>query len=482
VGAVTRRSAVFALALVASMIVAPTVAAAEPVFQPARATSSFKVSIDVEQAVTLPTGVTRVEALVREGRTGRTLLATIPTPAAGATTLRYKHPTPAGSLYPNTPVELGFRITFEDGHTFDGPTTVVLYEDDRFTWRTLGDGLLHVHWTEGDEGFGRRALQIAVRAVDEASALLGVEETEPIDFFIYADRDAFYDVIGPGLRENIGGVALPNIRTLFANIAPSAGSDPWVGVVVPHELTHLVFATATGNPYHAPAHWLNEGLADYLAQGYNAGTRANVERAARSGEIMPLRSLVGLFPTTADRFSLAYDESVSAIDYMIRAHGREALVSLIRSYKDGVSDDATFTAALGVDVAGFEAGWLADLGIDAPVPFGPRAAPPGPVPPGWAAAPTPSLGPGETARPQPTDLLRTGGPTGPGSPGDLSGPIAIGIIGVLAVVLLAGILIVARGLNRGGPPVAAGENETAEPESPLVEPEPPPVEPEPPTS
>lgn len=462
---VTRGAAVLLL-VVASLLTAPTVAAAEPVFQPAKATSSFGVSIDVEQAVTLPAGVTRVEALVREGKAGRTFLATIPTPAAGATTLRYKHLTPFGSLYPNTPVELGFRLTFEDGHKVDGPTTIVLYEDDRFTWRTLEDGLLHVHWIVGDEGFGRRALQIAVRAVDEAGALLGVEETEPIDFFIYADRVAFYDVIGPGLRENIGGVALANIRTLFANIAPSAGSDPWVGVVVPHELTHLVFATATRNPYHAPPHWLNEGLADYLAQGYNAGTRANVERAARSGEIMPLHSLVGLFPTTAARFSLAYDESVSAIDYMIRTHGREALVSLIRSYKDGVSDDAAFTAALGVDLAAFEAGWLADLGIEAPVPYGPRPAPPGPVPPGWGAAPVPTLGPGETARPEPTDALRTGGPTGPGSPGDISGPIAIVIIGVLAVVLLAGILIVARGLNRGGPPVAVADHGTAELEPP----------------
>ena len=181
---------------------------------------------------------------------------------------------------------------------------------------------------------------------------------------------------------------------MFASIEPSQVNDPWVGVVIPHELTHLVFDTATRNPYHEPPHWLNEGLADYLAQGYNAGARGDVENAARSGAIMPLRALVGRFPTTADRFSLAYDESVSAIDFLIRTYGQDALVGLIRSYADGVSDDLAFEDALGVNVAGFEAAWLADLGIEEPPAYGPRPAPPGPLPPGWSAAVQPTPRPG----------------------------------------------------------------------------------------
>jgi len=40
---------------------------------------------------------------------------------------------------------------------------------------------------------------------------------------------------------------------------------------------------------------------------------------------MPLTALDGQFPTTADRFSLAYAESVSALDYLIRTYGQAAL-------------------------------------------------------------------------------------------------------------------------------------------------------------
>ena len=151
---------------------------------------------------------------------------------------------------------------------------------------------------------------------------------------------------------------------------------------------------ATQNAYHSPLHWLNEGLAVYLSQGYDAGARANVENSVQTGDLMPLSALVQQFPASADRFSLAYDEAVSAIDFLIRTKGRPALVQLIRSYAEGVSDDAAFKAALGLDTKGFEAAWLADLGIAAPVPYGPVPAPIGPLPPGWGAAPASTGAPG----------------------------------------------------------------------------------------
>ncbi|HUQ43502.1 MAG TPA: peptidase MA family metallohydrolase [Candidatus Limnocylindria bacterium] len=444
-GAVMARAArrAMVLALLASALLIPTAFAADPTFQAAKATATFLDSISVEQRVTLPSGVNRIEAVVRSGTEGRTFLAEIANPGAGEQTLRYRHETPSGSLYPNTVVELGFRITLDDGTTIDGPTDRVRYEDTRFTWKTLEGELVRIHWVEGDDAFGRRALRIGDEAVKNATELLGVQETEPVDFFVYGDRDAFYDVLGPALQENVGGIALADIRTMFANIAPSQGNDPWVSIVVPHELTHLVFDTATRNVYHAPPHWLNEGLADYLAQGFNGGMRANVEAAARTGNLMPLHAMAGRFPSTAERFSLAYDESVSAIDYLIRTHGQDALVKLIRSYAGGVSDDEAFTAALGVDAAGFESGWLTDLGVEPPVPFGPKPAPLGPLPPGWGEAPAPTGPP--VASPPPA------GPTDIDGGGDVFAWVGLAILVVIVVVVVIGIAVVARGLSRGEP-------------------------------
>ena len=460
---VLQRVAAFgaAIALAVGLLMPALALAADPTFGTATATSKYGDAISVEQSATIPAGVIRVEAMVREGIGASAFLATIATPAPGPTTLHYRHATPAGGVFPNTPVEMGFRLTFADGHTVDGPTVTHLYVDDRYTWKALSGSVVRVYWTQGDSSFGQKLLDVGEKAIKNATSLLGVTETDPIDFYVYADRTAFYDVIGKGLQENVGGLALPELRTLFANIGSSNADDPWVSVVVPHELTHIVFGTATQNPYHEPLHWLNEGLAVYLSQGYDAGARSSVNSAAQSGDLMPLSALVQQFPASADRFSLAYDEAVSAIDFMVHTYGRPALVRLIRGYADGISDDAAFQKALGVDTKGFEAAWLKDLGISAPAPFGPVAAPVGPVPQGWVAGPAASALPGPVATVRPGG---SGGQTG-SDDGSAIGWIAVGVV---ATVLVGGLLFVARGLSRGDPLLPTGRASTDPPE--LLEP------------
>ena len=86
----------------------------------------------------------------------------------------------------------------------------------------------------------------------------------------------------------------------------------------------------------------------------------------KNDELIPLVALYGQFPTDYDRTLLAYAESVSAIDYLVRTQSQETLVSLVNAYADGLTDDEAFTRALGQDLAAFQAGWLADLGATSP--------------------------------------------------------------------------------------------------------------------
>jgi hypothetical protein len=273
-----------------------------------------------------------------------------------------------------------------------------------------------------------------------------VTEDEPIDFFIYADVESFYDALGPGTRENVGGQANADIRTLFALIRPSDIDDPWVAEVVPHELVHLVFDTAVRNPYHFPPRWLNEGLATYLSVGYGPSDRSTVESAARDGSIIPLDGLGGQFPTTAEGFGQAYAESVSAVDFLIRSHGQPALLELIDSYADGRTDDEAFEAAIGQDVAAFDAAWLADLGAEVPVRRGPQPAPPGPQPAAWDG--TGGQQPGQPA-PAPSGAVGTMAP-GPAAPEAApSGSTGIALLVVLTLFVAAGVVLVAA-RRRGG--------------------------------
>jgi Peptidase MA superfamily len=410
-------------------------------------------------SATLTADVRRVEIVIDVEGSTRSIVAEIPsTGSTGTTQLAFDFDTPSGSIYPNTDMTVHYRATLDDGSSIDGPPLTVHYDDTRLDWHSLAGDFVTVHWTQGGTTFGRRALQIADDAVRRVSDLLGVTERDPIDFYVYADNTDFYDVIGPGARENVGGEAHPDIRTLFAQISPGAVDDPWVGVVIPHELTHLVFDTAARNPYHYPPRWLNEGIAVYLSEGYSASDRSAVGRAVDGASLMPLRALAGQFPTTADQFFLAYAESVSAVDFLVRTYGQPAMVTLVRTYGDGVTDDEAFRAALGLDVAGFESAWLDSLGAAAPSPFGPVDAPPGPLPSDWVGSP---------ANPGP---IASGAAETPGSPAATTAPGPAGGGGVdqataiLGAVIIA--LIVTAGvavwLMRRDRPVAAPDPESAD--------------------
>jgi hypothetical protein len=438
-----RFGAVLAAAAIAVLVIlpAPVTAASWAEFGTPTAESSFGQGLMFGQPVTTSQPAGRVELLVTEADAiGPTVFELPNPPAAGATTLTRTIGAQDGFLLPNTKLVARWRLTAanDPSNVVLGPEVRITYDDDRLDWKTKTGDVVTVHWTQGSDAFGQRALKIAQDAIRSSSELLGVTETRPIDFFIYADESQFRDAIGPGVRENVGGLAVAEIRTLFALIPESQIDDAWVGVVIPHELTHLVFDTASHNPYHEPAHWLNEGLADYVSQGYDSDYRSTVKSAASDGTLIPLDGLVGQFPTSADRFYQAYAESVGAVDYMVRTYGKDALVKLIRSYADGRTDDEAFKAALGVDATGFGAGWLASVNGKAPTRYGPQPAAPGPVPAGWsagsAAAPgaSPAAGQGAAA-PAAGTTPPTGAGSGSGAAGSGQG-VETWVIAFFAIV------------------------------------------------
>jgi hypothetical protein len=370
-----------------------------------------------------------------------------------------------GHVLPNTRFLYRFRVTPADGSApVLGEEHSFTVTDDRFPWKVREGELIRLHWYEGDEAFADRALRVGDEGLARATSLLGVTETEPVDFFIYADETAFRAAMGPGTRENVGGRAVPDIRTLFALIRPSEIGSAWIDSVIPHELTHLVFGTASDNPYHFPPKWLNEGLAVFLEPGgYSADWRARVRVAVNTGTLIPLDGLNVQFPADRDGFFLGYAESVAAVDFFVRRYGQETLVRLIRSYAAGVSDDDAFRAATGADFKAFNDAWIADAGGGAAPAVGPQPAPPGPLPSGWTgpSAPT-SVGTGGTpgasattgaALPSGRPLQPGGaGPVGTGTGGNGTALLATAVGGTGLLLLVAGVVLTRRRARRPSPP------------------------------
>jgi peptidase MA superfamily protein len=224
-----------------------------------------------------------------------------------------------------------------------------------------------------------------------------------------------------------------------------------------------VFDTAVHNPYRFPPRWLNEGLAVYLSQGFAADDRQRVRQAAGDHTLMPLVALGGQFPTDPDQTLLAYAESVSAIDYLVRKDGQATLVDLVKAYAAGLTDDEAFTKATGSDLQTFQAGWLADLGATEPTRYGPQPAPAGPLPPGWTG-PAPSAGAPQNAVASPVvSAAASSGPAAPAPTAVASAPLhsdpdggsvwlpVLIVLGVALLLVVAGLVLARRRERAPGP-------------------------------
>jgi hypothetical protein len=364
----------------------------------------------------------------------------------GSSTLSYTLDTSTGALSPFQPVVAHFQVTLADGTVQSGPDIHVTYADDRFTWKSKTGKLVTIHWFQGTDAYAQQLLKYGDDGFAKSAAFLGINESKPVDFYIYPSQAAFQ--AGLSVPETIGGQTQPTYRTCFALVAPN--DLQYGSTVVPHELTHIVFSDITDNPYHSPPRWLNEGLAVYLSEGYGSSDRQLVSQAVSGGTLVPLPALAGYFALDSARIYLSYAESVSAVDFMVRKFGKAAIQKLVQAYGGGSTDDEAFAAAFGVDTAAFGKAWLADNGVTASQTHGPQPAPAGPVPPGWtgSTATVPPFGP---------ESSPTSGSIAPGSPApgnsDSSVLVLAGLIAVGGLVLLgAGAFLQARSRRAQTPP------------------------------
>ena len=328
------------------------------------ADSTFEKGIVFSQPITIEKPIGRVEILLTfPDAIGPTVFVLPGVPSGPTATLTYTLDTSGNDhMIPNTPIVAQWRVVSAGQPAEVAPRPAaarrlrrrpVPVEDDQRRARPRP-------LVRGRRGVRRKGAQARCRRGPQDVPAPRRDRVRPDRLLRLRNVDDFYGAIGPGAHENVAGSAYAEIRTLLGLIPPGQINDALVAVRIPHEFVHMVFDTASKNPYHSPPRWLNEGLAVYQSEGYGSSDRGAVESAARDGSLIPLDGLTGQFPNGQD-FFLAYSESVSSVDFMIRTYGPDALVKLIRSYADGRTDDEAFSAALGLDMTAFGDAWFKDV-------------------------------------------------------------------------------------------------------------------------
>jgi hypothetical protein len=335
----------------------------------------------------------RLELLMRVSGGDGTLVA--PVEAAGDSA-EYVWDTTNPHVTPNTRVAYRWRATV-GGRVILSTEQTVLYDDDRLDWQSARMGEATVHWYGGAEDQARRFGELTAEGADRAEELLGHEMSGPVDIFVYDSREDFFGALGPGAREWTGAATFPALRTIFMWLG--GGPGDFLETTMVHEVTHVVFADATDNPYHQPMKWLNEGLASWSERQSADAERSTVEFEASGGGLFAFEAISENFPIGTRGSSLSYAQGATMVDMIVERHGREAIARMAEAYRDGASDEEALEAGTGETAEALYSAYYEQFGVDPPQrieaePIGPSEVrkPGAPSGPGEEPGATPTPG------------------------------------------------------------------------------------------
>ena len=383
----------------------------------------------------------RLELLLRTPGSDASFVVPVDADGSSAT---YVWNTAADHVTPNTVVTYQWRAT-EGSDVVLSEEGSLRYDDDRphLDWQTASLGEATVHWYGDAETQARRFGELTAVGVERGEQLLGTQLAGPVDVFVYATREDFFDALGPGAREWTGAAAFSDIRTIFMVLEES--SVVYLETAMVHEVTHIVFHDATDNPYHEPARWLNEGIASWSETADAAGERAIVEVEASGAGLFSFDAITEQFPIGERGGRLSYAQGTTMVDLIVEGFGPEAIARITAAYRDGASDAEALEAGTGIAAEELYAAYYESFGVEAPTPVAPD-------PLGASTVERPAAGTVDPGGVDP-DAEPPGGDSAP-APGVRDEPVDVGIVLLLAVAAatagMAAVLVSRRAARRAG--------------------------------
>ena len=173
---------------------------------------------------------------------------------------------------------------------------------------------------------------------DELARVFGASPRQNISVSLYSE-EAFFDVTrAPDwtAAQNDGKLRIP--------VEGLTSVTPELSRVLKHELAHSFISEMTRN--RCPV-WLHEGIAQYV-EGESlrpAGSALSAVYAANRQ--VPMQALEGsFFGLDGRQATIAYTESLAAVDYIVNTYGMSDVVRILRRLGDGASTDEALRGSI----------------------------------------------------------------------------------------------------------------------------------------
>ena len=275
----------------------------------------------------------------------------------------------AGGDYfpPGTKISYYFEVRDKAGGVVRTDEIDFVYEDSRFEWLTVSDGLITVYYySEYVEERARIILDAAKQTMDEMVGVLGIAPTDPLRIVTYNNYRHMVMALpfrSQAVSEDLQaqGMAFTDERVLLIH-----GFDPTVTGTTSHEFTHLLVAEAAGGTSAAIPAWFNEGLAEYgnidQTDEYDAALRYGIY----TRRIRPLW-FQHTFSGEPEDIIIAYGQGKSVVNFMVDEWGEDKISQVFDSVRQTNDIDLALLQVYGLDQYGIDSAWRVSMGLD-PLP------------------------------------------------------------------------------------------------------------------
>ena len=360
----------------------------------------------------------------------------------------------SASLPPGATLWWHWRVTDTSGAESVTEKKTVIWLDDQFTWQTITDGYVNIHWyTNTRNSFTQSEVDDMMKAANDSlqrnEKSAGLKPDAPIHIYVYENNNDMKESI---LYEAqwTGGQAQPS----YSLIIVGTSRQEIRGTII-HELTHVLIGHLTFSCLGDVPTWLNEGLAVYSEDSLSPFMADPLNQAIKNNKLLSLRLLGGNFSEDYDTAILSYAESYSVVKFMVETYGQEKMNATLVTLRDGTSVDDALIKVYGFDLDGLEDEWRKAINAD-PLPvsaqptalatptYVPTIVPVSGAP--LAVTPTPNAIPTSSFNGNPTSPL-----TGGGGPPIMLTLTLIGCCCLLLIILgITALGFILRAQNRKG--------------------------------
>lgn len=266
----------------------------------------------------------------------------------------------SGGMPPGSSIDYWWTLSDAGGGKLETAPARVPFDDNRYDWRNITRGNITLYWYEGDDSFAGALMDAVQDALSRLSENTGAELENPASIYIYASTaDLQGSMIFP--QEWTGGAAFTEYGIITIGITPDAAGLDWGKRAIVHELTHLVVNQVTFNPYNQLPVWLDEGLAMVSEGALESEFVDALSRAESNNTLISIRSLASPFSTDTYESLLSYAESYEVVTYLINNFGRDRMLALLNTFKQGSGYDEALNKVYGFDMDGLNVAWKTSL-------------------------------------------------------------------------------------------------------------------------